>query len=141
MSDGHGSAPEPQGEEGLPAGDVYEWYQRGVSLLENDDPAPAAQLLEHAAAAEPSSRSVREALARAQFNCGQYSAAADNFRHIVEENPSEDYAQFGLGLSLVRVGRLQRAVEHLALAAAMRPDIGHYTRALRGARVRLSPRR
>jgi tetratricopeptide (TPR) repeat protein len=123
-----------------PDGDVYDWYRRGLGLLQSGNAAAAAQLLGHAAAAEPTSRSVREALARAQFDAGWYADARDNFARIIEENPADDYAQFGLGLSAARTGDLQRAVEHLALAVAMRPDLGHYGTALRGARAALSRR-
>ena len=49
----------------LPAGEVYDWYTRGMQLLAAGDAAAAAQLLEHAARAEPDARSVREGLARA----------------------------------------------------------------------------
>lgn len=124
-----------------PGGGVYDWYVRGMSLLESGHPAAAAQLLSHAADAEPSSRCVREALARAQFDSGQYAAAAENFRRIVEINPAEHYAQFGLGLACARVGELRTAVGHLAIAAAMRPDVHHYRKALRGARATLAHQR
>lgn len=135
--DGRGDGERP----GLPGGGVYEWYTRGVRLLESGNPAAAAQLLEHAAAAEPASRSVQEALGRAQFDSKRYLEAAESFRRVVDENPSEHYAQFGRGLALVRAGEVNAAVEHLALAAAMRPDIDHYTAALRGARAVLEARR
>src|SRR3569833_2998995 len=82
---------------GTPGGEVYDWYQRGLNLLEGGSPAAAIQVLEHAAAAEPSSRSVREALARAQSGAKRYAEAAENFRMIVEADPAEDYALFGLG--------------------------------------------
>jgi Flp pilus assembly protein TadD len=120
--------------------DTYHLYQRGLSLLERGSAAAAAQLLERAAAAEPQSRSVLEALARAQFDAGRYSAAAGNFRRIVEASPSDDYAQFGLGLALARTGDPGAAAEHLALAAAMRPNLRHYTDALRSVRATLSAR-
>ena len=81
----------------LPDGDAYAWYQRGVELLGKRSPAAAAQLLERAADAEPASRMVREALARAQFDAGWYELAAGNFRMIVEASPADDYANFGLG--------------------------------------------
>ena len=100
-------------------------------------PAAAAQVLQRASAAEPASRSVREALARAQFDVGRYAEAADNFRMIVEASPSDDYAHFGLGLALARTGHPAAAAEHLALAAAMRPDAVHYTEALRSVRATL----
>ncbi|SBW26321.1 hypothetical protein FDG2_4854 [Candidatus Protofrankia californiensis] len=37
-----------------------------------------------------------------------------------------------------RTGDLRAAVEHLALAVAMRPDLGHYGQALRGVRAALN---
>ena len=125
-----------------PAGhDTYDLYRRGLELLGRGSAAAAAQLLERAAAAEPQSRSVLEALARAQFDAGRYAAAAGNFRRIVEASPSDDYAQFGLGLALARTGDPAAAAEHLALAAAMRPDLRHYTDALRSVRATLRARR
>jgi tetratricopeptide (TPR) repeat protein len=120
--------------------DTYDLYRRGLDLLGRGSPAAAAQVLERAAEAEPHSRSVLEALARAQFDTGRYGAAAGNFRRIVEVSPSDDYAQFGLGLALARVGDPSAAAEHLALAAAMRPDLRHYADALRGVRATLRAR-
>ena len=121
-------------------GDVHTWYTTGMELLGKGSPAAAAQLLQRAVNAEPASRSVREALARAQFDTGQYAAAADNFRVIVEASPTDDYAHFGLGLSLARAGDHEAAAEYLALAAAMRPDRKHYTDALRQVRATLKYR-
>jgi tetratricopeptide (TPR) repeat protein len=120
-----------------PVGEVYDWYTRGVELLDHGDANAAVQLLAHAVAVEPASRSLREALARAQFDSGQYSDARASFALIVEADPTDDYAQFGLGMAARRTGDLRSAVEHLALAAAMRPDLQHYDRALRGARAAL----
>jgi Flp pilus assembly protein TadD len=117
--------------------DVHAWYTAGMELLGKGSPAAAAQVLQRAANAEPASRSVREALARAQFDSRQYTAAADNFRVIVEASPTDDYAHFGLGLSLARAGDHEAAAEYLALAAAMRPDHKHYTDALRQVRATL----
>ena len=118
-----------------PAGDVYDWYTRGIRLLTAGDAAAAAQLLEHAARAEPGSCSVREALARALFDSRDYDRARDAFRANVEESPADDYAHFGLGLSQLRMGELDEAVEHLAIAVALRPDNHHYGTALRSARA------
>jgi Flp pilus assembly protein TadD len=123
-----------------PEGDPQAWYQRGMDLLSRGSPAAAAQILERAAEAEPSSRSVREALARAQFDARRYADAADNFRLIVEASPTDDYAHFGLGLSLARSGDPASAAEYLALAAAMRPDSKHYTNALLAVRASLNSR-
>ncbi len=123
-----------------PDGDAQAWYRRGLDLLGNGSPAAAAQLLERAAEAEPQSRMVREALARAQFDAGWYTAAAGSFRMIVEASPADDYAHFGLGLALARSGSPGEAAEYLALAAAMRPGLPHYTGALREVRATLRAR-
>ncbi len=121
--------------------DVHAWYTTGMELLDKGSPAAAAMVLQRAAAAEPTSRSVREALARAQFDTGRYAEAADNFRVIVEASPSDDYAHFGLGLALARTGDHAAAAEYLALAAAMRPDRKPYTDALRQVRATLEARK
>ena len=84
----------------------------------------------------PTSRSAREALARAQYDAGRYRDAIDSFTVLICANPTDDYAQFGLGLAASRAGELELAAEHLALAVAMRPDLDHYARALRGVRAR-----
>jgi Flp pilus assembly protein TadD len=112
-----------------------------MELLGRGSPAAAAQILQRASTAEPHARSVREALARAQFDAGRYAEAADNFRVIVEASPSDDYANFGLGLALARAGNHAAAAEYLALAAAMRPDATHYTDALRSVRATLRARK
>jgi tetratricopeptide (TPR) repeat protein len=122
-------------------GDTYDLYQRGLDLLSRGSAAAAAQLLARANTAEPGSRSVLEALARAQFDAHRYGDAADSFRQIVDASPADDYAQFGLGLALARTGNPRGAAEHLALAAAMRPDLRHYSDALRGVRATLQARR
>ncbi|MCP2339076.1 tetratricopeptide repeat protein [Actinomadura rupiterrae] len=140
--DGPERRPDETGEDrAAPEGGVYDWYTRGLELLRSGSAAAAVQLLARAAEAEPSSRSVREALARAQFGARLFEQAAENFRIIVEQDPAEDYALFGLGLSLSRVGDFSGAVEHLALAVAMRPDNKDYANALRHARATLEARR
>jgi predicted Zn-dependent protease len=149
MSKGSSGSRDSHPEENFPrqpfpeesADDVHAWYRRGLELLGRGSPAAAAQVLQRASAAEPGSRSVREALARAQFDAGHYAEAADNFRMIVEASPSDDYANFGLGLALARTGDHAAAAEYLALAAAMRPDAAHYTEALSSVRATLRARK
>jgi len=148
MSEGPAGWPDsrranPGDQPGPPAdnADTHQLYRRGLDLLGRGSPAAAAQLLQRAAAAEPRSRSILEALARAQFDTGRYAEAAGNFRLIVEASPADDYAQFGLGLALARTGDHGGAAEHLALAAAMRPNLRHYTDALRTVRATLRARR
>jgi tetratricopeptide (TPR) repeat protein len=135
-----GRVGQPAHDHQAPRGDSYAWYRRGLDLLSRGSPAAAAELLERAAEAEPGARSIREALARAQFDAGRYAQAADSFRQNVEAIPSDDYAHFGLGLALARGGDPAAAAEHLALAAAMRPELPHYAEALRGVRATLRAR-
>jgi Flp pilus assembly protein TadD len=140
---GHGRAgadADGNGDAAVPV-DVHAWYTTGLDLLSKGSPAAAAHVLQRAANAEPGSLSVREALARAQFDTGRYEAAAANFRTIVEASPTDDYAHFGLGLALARTGEHEAAAEYLALAAAMRPDRKPYTDALRQVRATLKSRR
>jgi Flp pilus assembly protein TadD len=123
-------------EERVPEGDVYEWYRRGMQLLADRHPAAAATLLARAAEVEPRSRSILEALARAHYDAGRYAESMDAFTELIASSPTDDYAHFGLGLAAGRAGELGVAAEHLALAVAMRPDLEHYARALRGVRAR-----
>ncbi|MGY1917164.1 tetratricopeptide repeat protein [Blastococcus sp. SYSU DS0973] len=127
---------EGAGARDTPSGGVYEWYRRGLELLADRHPDAAATLLARAAEAEPGSRSIREALARAQYDAHRYREAITSFASLIATNPTDDYAQFGLGLAASRAGDLALAVEHLALAVAMRPDSAHYARALREVRAR-----
>ena len=71
----------------------------------------------------------------------RYSAAAAGFPVRARASPSDDYANFGLGLALARTGNPAAAAEYLALAAAMRPDAAHYTEALRSVRATLRARK
>lgn len=123
-----------------PAGDVYDWYRRGVDLLARGNPAAAAALLEQASAVEPGSRQLRETLGRAQYDSGDYAAARESFRELVDADPADDYARFGLGMAALRTGDVDLAVGSLTLAVAMRPDNRHYTLALRRARASASAR-
>ena len=122
---------------GQPSGEVYDWYVRAVALLESGNPEAAAALLAHARAEEPSSASVLEALARAVFDARRYEEAAEHFTALIEAQPDNDYARFGLGLSRMRSGDQAGAVEQLALAVAMRPNRRDYEQALKEARATL----
>ena len=126
---------------GQPSGEVYDWYHRALSLLEGGNPEAAAALLAHARSEEPASASVLEALARATFDARRYQDAASHFTELVSTNPDNDYAWFGLGLVRMRLGEHHAAVEHLAMAVAMRPGRHDYRQALREARATVRARR
>lgn len=134
---GPGGAAEPEHGDGL---GTYEWLQRGLGLLEDGHAAAAATVLERVAADEPRSASVLEALARAQFTAGRPGAAVRTFERLAEVAPDSDYARFGYGLSLRRLGKLPQAAEQLALAVAMRPQRAEYVEALARVRAVLEPR-
>lgn len=120
--------------DGLPPGQVYDWYSTARVLHDGGDAAGAVELLLWAVAAEPDARSLREALARAQFDARLFTESEASFQLIVDEDPADHYAQFGVGLAAFRAGDLDAALNHLALAVALRPDLPHYEKALRIAR-------
>ena len=125
---------------GEPAGEVYDWFVRGLRLLDGGNAEAAAALLTHARAKEPGSASILEALARAAFDAGRYDQAHDLFGELADAAPDNDYARFGLGLTRMRQGDVSGAVEQLALATAMRPARKDYQQALREARATLRAR-
>ncbi|HLF99112.1 MAG TPA: tetratricopeptide repeat protein [Acidimicrobiia bacterium] len=110
--------------------EAYDEFQRGLELLRAGRPHAAVPPLERARALEPAKGSIREALARAYFNSQRFRAARDEFAEIVESDPASDYAHFGLGMCLVRLGERQGALGHLRLAVAMNPNSEDYQRAL-----------
>src|SRR4029079_15339578 len=133
-------AGDPADGQGLPAGEVYDWYVRCRTLLDSGNPEAAAELLAHARAPEPESASVLETLARALFDARRYTEAERRFTELVETSPDDDYARFGLGLTRLRLGELGGAVQQLAMAATMRPARADYQQALREARATVRAR-
>jgi Flp pilus assembly protein TadD len=109
--------------------DAYTAFQEGSRLLASGNPHAAAVALERARDLEPEKGSVRETLGRAYFRSARFVEARSEFEQAVELDPVNDYAHFGLGLSLLRVGDRAGARRHLKLAVAMRP-LDEYRRAL-----------
>jgi len=118
-----------------PAGEVYDWFARGRELLAAGHAAAAATVLRHALDEAAGSRELTEMLARAEFESGQFVAARDAFASLVDLAPDSDYARFGLGASLVRLGRHQDALPHLTMATVMRPGRVDYEQLRERARV------
>jgi tetratricopeptide (TPR) repeat protein len=108
------------------ADDAYALFQRGVSLLEQDHWAQAAVSLEKAKRLEPDKTSIREALGRAYFRSHQFERAREEFEAVVERAPTNDYALFCLGRSLMQLGLPGEARRPLAQAASLRPDRRDY---------------
>ena len=120
---------------GLPAGEgeAYARFQEGSRLLDAGSIHAAVVALERARALEPEKGSIREALARAYFRSRRLDAARVEFEKVLELDPVNDYAHFGLGLCLLRSGDRDGARGHLKMATIMRPDDEHYQQALRQA--------
>ncbi len=110
--------------------DVYAMLLRGRDLLGRGHHHQAATVLERASLLEPEKTSIREDLARALYLSGQKRRAGEEFARVVEQDPSNDYAHFGLGLCQAAVGNIGRALGHLKIAVAMRPESEDYRHAL-----------
>jgi Flp pilus assembly protein TadD len=106
--------------------DVYDLFQRGTALLEAGDFNSATVPLSRARDLDPDKTSIREALGRAYFRSFQYEAARAEFEAVVERAPTNDFALFCLGRSLMLLGRHQEARKPLALAAQLRPERRDY---------------
>ena len=120
--------PEPDGE-----GEAYARFQEGSRLLDSGNAHAAVVALERARDLEPEKGSIREALARAYFRSQRVEAARVEFEKVLELDPVNDYAHFGLGMCLLRKGDRAAARGHLKMATIMRPEEEAYQDALRQA--------
>ena len=106
--------------------DVYDLFQRGTALLEAGDFNSATVPLSRARDLDPDKTSIREALGRAYFRSAQFERAREEFEAVVDRAPTNDFALFCLGRSLMQLGRHQEARKPLALAAQLRPERSDY---------------
>ena len=109
---------------------AYTAFQEGSRLLATDNAHAAAIRLEHARDLEPAKGSVREALARAYYRTGRYAQAEEEFAAVLDLDPVNDYAHYGLGLCRLKAGDATRARGHLRQATVMRPENEDYRVAL-----------
>lgn len=132
----------PQGEWGSAEApdDDYAWFRRGEALLAQGNADAAAVIFDRLHSHDPESPSVLEAWARALFDARRFDEAAGAFGDLVERSPDDDYAHYGLGMSLWRLQRFPTARDHLAMAAVMRPDRREYQQALTQVRATLRAR-
>jgi Flp pilus assembly protein TadD len=101
--------------------ETYDLFQLGRSHLRSGRPAQATVSLEKAKKAEPTSKSIREALGIAYFRIGRWEEAEEEFRALVELAPSDEFAHYALGRALVNQGRRKEAMPHIKLGRALRP--------------------
>jgi Flp pilus assembly protein TadD len=109
---------------------AYDLLERAREFLRTGHPHQAAMLLGEAKLIEPNKGSIREALGRALYLSGRAARARREFAKAVQIDPVNDYAHFGLALSCARTGQRTRAIAHLKLAIAMRPEDDEYRAAL-----------
>ena len=101
--------------------ETYDLFQLGRSHLRSGMPAQATVPLEKAKRAEPTSRSIREALGIAYFRIGRWEEAEAEFRALVELAPADEFAHYALARALVNQGRREEATPHVKLARSLRP--------------------
>ena len=101
--------------------DTYELFQRGRQQLADDMPAQATVSLEKVKRREPRKASIREALGIAYLRLGRFEEAEVEVRAMIEITPTDSYGYFGLGRSLVRLGRIAEARGQLKLAKILAP--------------------
>jgi Flp pilus assembly protein TadD len=135
LSSGVGPTDEPER-----AGSPYDWYRQAVDLLERGDCQGAAVLFARVRDVDPMSTCVLEGLARALFDGRWFREAAEAFAELAERSPAEDYAHYGLGMSLWRLQQFPEARDEMAMAFVMRPSRSEYGSALTQIRATLRAR-
>ena len=110
--------------------DAYAAFQEGTRLLGEGNAHAAVVALEHARTLEPEKGSIRETLARAYYASRQFEAAEAEFEAVLDLDPVNDYAHFGLGKCRLKAGDRRGARGHLRQALVMRPDNPDYRAAL-----------
>ncbi len=111
--------------------DTYDLFQQGRGHLKKGMAAQATVALEKAKRREPDKASIRESLGIAYFRLRRYAEAEAEFRAMLELSPTDDYAHYGLGRCLEKLGRAAEANGHYKLACSLRPESRHYASRVR----------
>ncbi|MGH3978747.1 MAG: tetratricopeptide repeat protein [Pseudonocardiaceae bacterium] len=117
--------------------DAVEQYRLAESLVSERRPLEALRELAPVLDVEPDAKSVQLLAGRAYLQSAQLHRAEEAFLRVLEQDPSDHYARFVLGRTLLRQSRLEEARAQLAMAAAMHPTPG-YQEALNEVRMRLA---
>jgi len=102
-----------------------EAYRAAYDLLARRFPVEALELIEPALAEDGGDRGLRSLRAWAYLLRAQLARAEADLRLLVEDDPSDAWAQHALGRALERQSREAEALPHLRLAAAMSGDYDH----------------
>jgi predicted Zn-dependent protease len=116
---------------------LFESFRRAEMLIARQRPLDALQALGPVLASQPDSVSVQLLAGRAYLNSAQLERAEAAFARVVDLDPADHYARFGLGKALHRQGRLGEAHAQLKMAAAMDPR-PEYQEALGEVRARMA---
>lgn len=100
-------------------------YQTAFDLLSRRFPKEALVLIEPALEEDPANVGLRMLRAWAFLQRAQLEKAEGELRSLVDENPSDAWAQHALGRALERQSKYAEALPHLRLAAAMSDDYDH----------------
>jgi Flp pilus assembly protein TadD len=116
---------------------TYDRYRLGQAYVDAGDPLAAARVLEPAVDGGSTSAALWLVLAQAYFASSRLRPAQRAFERVVELDPTDDYARFGLGRALERQGRRAEALAQYRLAFALSPK-PDYAEALRRVEARLA---
>ena len=116
---------------------TYDRYRLGQAYVDAGDPLAAARVLEPAVDGGSASASLWLVLAQAYFASSRLRLAQSAFERVVDLDPTDDYARFGLGRSFERQGRRAEALAQYRLAFALSPK-PDYADALRRVEARLA---
>jgi Flp pilus assembly protein TadD len=116
---------------------LFESFRRAEMLVARSRPLDALQALLPVLADRPDSVSVQLLAGRAYLNSAQLARAEEAFTRVIELDPADHYARFGLGKALQRQGRLAEAHAQYKMAAAMDPR-PEYQEALGEVRARMA---
>ena len=96
-------------------------FRRAEDLVERRRPLEALKLLAPLLSQAQATASVHLLAARAYLASAQFRRAEEGFLRVLELDPADHYARFGLGRTLQRQSRLVEARAQLRMAAAMDP--------------------
>ena len=116
---------------------TYDRYRLGQAYVDAGDPLAAARVLEPALKDGPSSAALWLVLAKAYFASSRLGRAQAAFERVVELDPTDDYARFGLGRTLERQSRHAEALAQYRIAFALSPQ-ADYAEALRRVETQLA---
>ena len=106
--------------------DDYEEYGHALSVAANGQLAPANARLQHLLDKDPDLLDVRSSLGLNQQKLGLQREAAENFRMVLKQDPTNSVAHFNLGVSEYALGQTDEAVKELDATLALAP---YYVRA------------